>query len=41
VQLKNEIGFLLIFSLLLLPLSISCFRYSVKIAKISGSLSQY
>lgn len=41
LQLTKEITFLLIFSLLLLPLSLIAFKYSLKKAKMEGSLSQY
>ncbi len=40
-QLAKEIGFLLLFSILLIPLSIAFFKYSVKKAKMDGSLAQY
>jgi len=40
-QLAKEIGFLLAFSLLLLPLSLALFQYALKRAKINGSLMQY
>ena len=41
LQLNKEIGFLLLFSLLLLPVSLASFKYSLKKAKKNGSLSQY
>lgn len=41
IQLNKEIGFLLLFSLLLLPLSISSFKYSLKKVRANGSLSHY
>lgn len=41
VQLTNEIAFLLIFSCLLLPLSLVSFKYALKKARIYGSLTQY
>ncbi len=40
-QLAKEAGFLLLFSALLIPLSIAFFKYSVKKAKTDGSLAQY
>lgn len=40
-QLKEEITFLLLFSLLLLPLSLISFKYSLKKAQRDGSLLQY
>jgi ABC-2 type transport system permease protein len=40
-QLRSEIGFLLFFSLLLLPLSFVVFKYSLKKARKDGTLSQY
>jgi ABC-2 type transport system permease protein len=36
-----EILALIVFSVLLLPLGIICFRYAVKKAKMDGSLTQY
>ena len=41
VQLKSEITFLFIFSIILLPLSISIFKYSLKKSCQYGTLSQY
>ncbi len=41
LQLKEEIMFLVLFSLLLAPLSISCFRYSLKKARKEASLAHY
>ena len=41
VQLKNECGFLLMFSLILIPLSFSSFKYALKKARLQGSLIQY
>ncbi len=40
-QLKVEIGFLLVFSILLIPLSLAVFRYALKRARANGSLAQY
>ncbi len=40
-QLAKEIGFLLLFSFLLLPLSFASFRYALKKARQQGSLVQY
>jgi ABC-2 type transport system permease protein len=40
-QLRKEITFLLLFSFLLLPLSLTAFKYSLKKAKMNGSLIQY
>lgn len=40
-QLTKEIGFLLLFSLLLLPLALVSFKYSLKKAKFDGSLTHY
>jgi ABC-2 type transport system permease protein len=40
-QLSNTILALLIFSAIMLPISILCFKYAVKRAKIDGSLTQY
>lgn len=40
-QLRKECGFLFIFSLLLLPLSFSLFRYALKKARKQGSLIHY
>ena len=41
LQLKKEIGFLIFFSVLLLPLSLAAFKYSLKKARENGSLGQY
>ncbi|MBN3039515.1 MAG: ABC transporter permease, partial [Candidatus Omnitrophica bacterium] len=41
VQLKTELGFLLLFSLLLLPLGLKSFKWALEKAKRSGTLSQY
>lgn len=41
MQLSTEIGALILFSALLLPLSLALFTYSIKIARRNGSLSQY
>jgi len=41
IQLKNELLFLLIFSLLLVPLSLSSFKYALRKARRQGSLCQY
>jgi len=41
VQLTKEIGFLLLFSSLLVPLSLTSFKYSLKKARKHGSLGQY
>lgn len=41
LQLAKEITFLLAFSLLLLPLGLAAFKYSLKKAKRDGSLAQY
>lgn len=40
-QLTKEIGFLLLFSFLLLPLSLFSFKYALKKARQQGSLIQY
>ena len=40
-QIKTEVGFLLLFSLVLLPLSFYSFKFAVKKARKSGSLAQY
>ena len=40
-QLAKEITFLFFFSLLLLPLALTAFKYSLKKAKMKGSLAQY
>jgi len=40
-QLQNEWVFLLLFSIILLPLSFSSFRYSLRKARQQGSLIQY
>lgn len=40
-QLRKEIGFLFLFSLLLLPLSLYAFKYGLKRARQDGSLGQY
>ena len=40
-QLRQEIGFLLLFSCLLLPLSVAAFKYAIKRARYNGSLIQY
>ena len=40
-QLTEEIGFLLLFSLLLLPLSFASFKFALKKARQQGSLVQY
>ncbi len=40
-QLTKEIGFLLLFSFLLLPLSFASFKYALKKARRQGSLIQY
>jgi ABC-2 type transport system permease protein len=40
-QLAKEITFLLLFSLVLLPLSLAAFKYAVKKARMQGSLAQY
>ncbi len=40
-QLTKEIGFLLLFSVLLLPLSFVAFKYALKKARQQGSLMQY
>lgn len=40
-QLKVEIGFLFLFSVLLIPLSLTVFSHSLKKAKSYGNLSQY
>lgn len=41
MQLKKELGFLLLFSLILVPLSLAAFNYALKKAKSGGNLSQY
>jgi len=41
MQLRKEIGFLLAFSFLLLPLSFSTFKYCLNQARKNGSLGQY
>jgi ABC-2 type transport system permease protein len=41
MQLKVEIGFLLLFSIILLPLSLILFKYSLRKARQEGSLGQY
>jgi ABC-2 type transport system permease protein len=41
VQLSKEIGFLVLFSCLLLPLSLASFKYALKKARRQGSLLQY
>ena len=41
IQLGKEIGFLLLFSFLLLPLSFASFKYALKKARRQGSLLQY
>jgi ABC-2 type transport system permease protein len=41
IQLSKEIGFLLLFSTALLPLSLATFKYGLKKAKRQGSLTQY
>lgn len=41
IQLTREITFLVIFTLLLLPLSLKVFKYSLKKARRDGSLGQY
>jgi ABC-2 type transport system permease protein len=41
VQLKREVGFLLFFSLLLLPLSLLSFKYALNTIRRQGSISQY
>lgn len=40
-QLRTEIGFLFAFSILLLPLSIAAFKYSLRRARRDGTLTQY
>lgn len=40
-QLRKEIAFLFLFSLLLLPLSLAVFKYVLRKAKMDGSLTQY
>lgn len=40
-QLKEETGFLLLFSIILLPLSLALFKYGLKKARRDGSLAQY
>lgn len=40
-QLRNEIGFLLIFSLFLVPLSFSSFKYALARSRKQGTLIQY
>jgi len=40
-QLSKEIGFLFLFSCLLLPLSFASFKYALKKARHQGSLVQY
>ena len=40
-QLKNECGFLLAFSLVLIPLSFTFFKYALRKARLQGSLIQY
>ena len=40
-QLTKEIGFLLLFSFLLLPLSFTSFKFALKKARQQGSLAQY
>ncbi|MFA6216202.1 MAG: ABC transporter permease [Candidatus Omnitrophota bacterium] len=40
-QLKKEILALFLFTLILLPLSLSLFKHSIKIAKKNGSLAKY
>jgi ABC-2 type transport system permease protein len=41
IQLGKEIGFLLLFSLLLLPASLLSFKYALNRARRQASLSQY
>jgi ABC-2 type transport system permease protein len=41
LQLAKEIGFLLAFSIILLPLSLALFKYGLKKARQDGSLTQY
>ena len=40
-ELRNEIGFLVIFCMLLIPLSFASFKYALKKARKQGSLIQY
>ncbi len=40
-QLSNNILALLVFAAIMLPISILCFKYAVKKAKIDGTLTQY
>ena len=40
-ELKNEIGFLIIFCTLLIPFSFASFNYALKRARLQGSLAQY
>ena len=40
-QLRKEIAFLFLFSLLLLPLSLAVFKYALRRARMDGSLTQY
>jgi len=40
-ELRNEIGFLVIFCTLLVPFSFSSFNYALKRARLQGSLPQY
>jgi len=41
IQLKNEITYLALFSLLLVPLSLATFKYALKKARWQGTLGQY
>ena len=41
LQLRKEIAFLFLFSLLLLPLSLAVFKYALRRARMDGSLTQY
>lgn len=40
-QLRKEMAFLFLFSILLLPLSLAVFKYALRRAKMDGSLTQY
>ncbi|MDD4938619.1 MAG: ABC transporter permease [Candidatus Omnitrophica bacterium] len=40
-QLKTEYAFLMVFSIVLLPLSLSAFKYALRKARLQGSLIQY
>lgn len=40
-QLRIECGFLVLFSIILIPLSLYSFRYALKRARMEGSLAQY